>query len=522
MKILSAALPRAAPALLAAVLAVLTMGSAAHGAGELGWKRMPDGSIQISVKGVTDPKAARERIRSLAPTQGVAMCDRIEDVNDRGGCILSLARLSANPSICGRQDGAVDQAACIRLVAVDNRNPGFCDRIDTTAGYDIRQYRDACYGEIAVLTGNIAACERAGELAGQCIVEVAAKVGDPSICRSLGIDMDRDICVTEIAKNRGDASICEKYAGNYRNPCLHELAKATGNRAICERIPPADPSRQLCLDDLRKFEEKSIAACASFQNKADEQLCLKHLAMEQNDPSLCHLIEAPPGETVSAERDECFVHFGKARGDARYCEQIGNPSAKDRCMAAVAYYRGDAGLCEQVRRPDLRDICIAWVAILRKDSRLCGRIVDEKIRRECLARAAKGDTRPLVPVAPKPAPVKPAPSAQPPPATQAMKDAELARLEGFVKAWYARWCQPVRQGCGIVLDEAYRGLKHDIKICYTVPQLDVARSKMHCKNVCLMNRNATEVQACVRDCDAKNPWPVSGSGLNLNRGNTGF
>ena len=135
-----------------------------------------------------------------------------------------------------------------------------------------------------------------GSLEDMCVVGVAAKHGDTSLCRRISSDQ-RHGCYAIIATVKNDPSVCLE-AGLKEDQCYEQYASIKRDSSVCARIKAV------------RYKDN----------------CYNNLANQLGDASLC-------GEMQNLnQKDNCYMNMAHQFNDSSYCENITDSGQKQNCL----------------------------------------------------------------------------------------------------------------------------------------------------------------------------------------------
>jgi hypothetical protein len=101
--------------------------------------------------------------------------------------------------------------------------------------------------------------------------------------------------------------------------------------------------------NLQKGFSVSIKTCYEKSNLREKEKCFMHIAMEENNPRLCEIIQ---NETI---RDNCYLNL--AYEEPELCEKVNSEQQKDFCYYFGAEGKGNSTFCKQIKSEDLKERC---------------------------------------------------------------------------------------------------------------------------------------------------------------------
>jgi len=126
----------------------------------------------------------------------------------------------------------------------------------------------------------------------------------------------------------------------------------------------------------------ALSSCRAQTDILDSELCIRGLAMEKDDISICDEIEHGPSYAGNV-RDVCVIDFAKERRDESLCERVERKEEKGFCYGALGSLKLNLSLCDMAAGH--RDACYAHVALSTDSVSLCRQVTDEGTKSWCLA-----------------------------------------------------------------------------------------------------------------------------------------
>jgi hypothetical protein len=128
---------------------------------------------------------------------------------------------------------------------------------------------------------------------------------------------------------------------------------------------------------------EAVEACLADAWPQRQIACLKELAIEEGDPTLCLRSEKP------SVRWLCVALYAEQAGDASTCEILPADDLEipgisgDLCRTHLAIAWRTPALCEKLATPNLGDSCLLKLVELGEDGMLCERIKNETLAGTC-------------------------------------------------------------------------------------------------------------------------------------------
>jgi len=199
--------------------------------------------------------------------------------------LLGCVQPPATQYVCPDGTTVTNQALCTSTGAA--ATGAAATGAATTGELTIEQELEVCVGMPAM---------QQGSLEDMCVVGIAAKHGDTSLCRRIGSDQ-RHGCYAIIATVKSDPGICLE-AGLKEDQCYEQYASIKRDSSACARIK-AVHYKDNCYNNLAN-QLGDASLCGEMQNLNQKDNCYRNMAHQFNDPSHCNSI------TDSVQKQNCL------------------------------------------------------------------------------------------------------------------------------------------------------------------------------------------------------------------------
>jgi hypothetical protein len=305
---------------------------------------------------------------TIAPTVGIATCDKIENATLRKACHLELgdesvlcegitddynynlclAKAENNYSICSNITNQSFWDSCYLDFAETKNNYTICSMLSTSGG------RDGCYQYFANLTSNVSICDNISSnyTKDVCTVRIT---GNYSMCNGLSDYLQKDSCFEVYAMEHNSSDICMNVSSQlYQDKCFTDVAVSTGNASTC--------SRMTCY------------ACIS-----DRESCYTQVANATFNTSICSMI------TVLMNRDLCYLTVAKTSSDPSACNQMQSSYSRDTCYYSIIYNQTyNLAACAVITYQPWQDECYTEFAVKSNNSAICQKVSDPLTKSQCI------------------------------------------------------------------------------------------------------------------------------------------
>ncbi len=143
-----------------------------------------------------------------------------------------------------------------------------------------------------------------GSFEDYCIIGLAGKHSDPSLCTEVGRDQ-RVSCYSLLAQLKSSPDLCSE-AGTQADQCYMSYAT----------------------------EKQDATACGKMKDISSKDSCYSQLASRLGEPSLCDKIKS------TNSKDNCYRDMAQRLGDTTYCDKIVTAYIKEQCQSAGEQYGG--------------------------------------------------------------------------------------------------------------------------------------------------------------------------------------
>lgn len=169
-------------------------------------------------------------------------------------------------------------------------------------------------------------------------------------------DHSKGDCYTYWAVNKSDASLCDNIEFGGRASCIRSVAYYTKNLSLCELLTGDD--KKSCIDKVNcelKPVECGISRCKS-QTSYDIDMCLRELAIHQNNLTVCNYEEDWIGQT------NCVSSYftGKKNISVSLCDQLNGSKSRDNCLYIVGVDNKNSSICQQIKDENFRNDCLKY------------------------------------------------------------------------------------------------------------------------------------------------------------------
>jgi len=160
------------------------------------------------------------------------ICLYINDSHSRNKCYYNLAEVMKNISLCDPIVEDYYRDSCYKTLSIAISDPVLCEKIK-----NVRGFREDCYAAMAPGRGDPELCEKVVDsvsLRSNCFEDVATHNLDPAICDRMELPA---YCIMNLAKKMRNSSVCERMKDEgYRDDCYKEMLRLTKDKSLCGKI----------------------------------------------------------------------------------------------------------------------------------------------------------------------------------------------------------------------------------------------------------------------------------------------
>jgi len=195
----------------------------------------------------------------------------------------------------------------------------------------------------------------------------------------------------EIEDNEIPLTFDEKYAEciaesniQKKDQCIQQIAIEFNKDALCDELINLD-SRKCKREVWKAFAVVSleINECKGLQTDFDKINCVKEIALNSSDKSICSKMPEVVSTVSPTEINSCFIELAMQEKDLTVCDEI-DGSMKDTCKFGTAIAVSDPDLCNAFELATIRNDCIARIAVNNNDVSLCERITSSIQKNKCI------------------------------------------------------------------------------------------------------------------------------------------
>ena len=203
------------------------------------------------------------RFNYAQTTRTIDACDLIR--SDRALALACKATAMANSAYCVADNVSLYADKCYLLTAQALNDSSWC-----SYGQQGSPYRDDCY------------------------VYFATQARDPSICKKVYLETGRDDCYVNYSATLDAPEVCVQVINSInRNKCYIHTALQNGDPAACNGLVGMDRTSCYNLVVTGAVPIRDSAACMAIDNvETWRPICLRDLAVQKKDSTICDLIES--------------------------------------------------------------------------------------------------------------------------------------------------------------------------------------------------------------------------------------
>ncbi len=193
-------------------------------------------------------------------------------------------------------------------------------------------------------------------------------------CSAHKIPLEKDQCIADYAISNVSIKSCAEVTNrDVKEYCISEIAVSLKNTEACSLL--VNNSRYACLSKIA-LEKNTREICAKIRDERWNSICLKNLALSNNDSLSCLPIEA------FDIHDDCIIAL--APDSLELCKRIIDSTKRNRCIRDIALKKGNATICRTIQDPLFRDSqCLKKMAQDEKKKEYCDMIINIAVRFNC-------------------------------------------------------------------------------------------------------------------------------------------
>ncbi|MCU0653519.1 MAG: hypothetical protein MUD10_04635 [Candidatus Pacebacteria bacterium] len=229
-----------------------------------------------------------------------------------------------------------------------------------------------------------------------CYFIMAQEKRDPVICEKIAEGKYADSCrfglAYDEAVEKKDLSVCDNkiYDTGKKDVCYNAVARATRDWSICDKIT-TQKSKCSCYGK-KAFALKDPSLCEQCNDDeiftSDYADCYYQIARENQDPSICGMVQRPEGKCM------CYENVAEDLKDPSLCEQCRDcadckATNYEECLSDVAQVKRDQSICGAIQDQNTKDDCYYWVADRKNDASVCDAILDGFEQGKCRRNAVR-------------------------------------------------------------------------------------------------------------------------------------
>jgi len=167
-----------------------------------------------------------------------------------------------------------------------------------------------------------------------------------------------------------------------RENCIKNLALEKNNKSLCEYLQPYEDKEVGCRVAIDLMNNENLAICRSEAlisgNFSDE--CIKKIAIETGEIKQCDLSK---DEEI---RKKCYITVSIERNDLEMCKKLGSSDYTGWCYAGIAIKRNDPKVCYQLKQDYQyvpQDECFMDLSIYTNNSNYCSYLGYQYMKDDC-------------------------------------------------------------------------------------------------------------------------------------------
>jgi len=201
-------------------------------------------------------------------------------------------------------------------------------------------------GIIVLLAG--CAQQQQGQQLVQYVCSNGTVVVDKNLCPTVqagGLEPVRELTIEE------ELNVCsgmpETKSGSFENICIMGVAAKHSDASLCKKL--SQDQRVTCYSMIAEVTENADVCLEAGLQKDN---CFNNYATNTNNSAICDKI------TEISTKDNCYRDFSSRSGEASLCDKIKTADIKNNCYFQIAQRLGDTAYCNKITNASMKDNCL--------------------------------------------------------------------------------------------------------------------------------------------------------------------
>lgn len=252
-------------------------------------------------------------------------------------------------------------------IATNKNNSGYCTGNILNVAYSHMfdptslEWEDECYYQFAIKENNPSLCRKIRNQNNKntCLIKMGEKGHGLPICDEIEIQERKAWCYSTVAKEKQDDSICDKIPDiehDTKDMCYYGVARAKQDISTCDKMKSQEP-KEWCYMSIM------TSNCREIQNQNEKHDCYDKIFETLNDVSLCDNIASKDDE----QKSRCYCYITKSKNNPSFCEEIKVGSYNEEsCYMDIARAKQDSSICDKIKTESSKGLCYREVSSVKK------------------------------------------------------------------------------------------------------------------------------------------------------------
>ncbi len=176
-----------------------------------------------------------------------------------------------------------------------------------------------------------------------------------SYCKKLSDSSEREQCIAYLVSHDKDIVISEDLCNEIKENnfdheyCLKMLAVQNNDPSLCEKT---GTFKNVCYVDVNANNPNpSLEDCKTITTSSDNWKCYAKVAVNTGNISICEMIDWPMGNIA------CRSSFAVSTENISICAGIDFLESQAQCYAHIGVKKNDSSLCNNIQNTTYRDLC---------------------------------------------------------------------------------------------------------------------------------------------------------------------
>ncbi|MFA6077076.1 MAG: hypothetical protein WC735_03295 [Candidatus Paceibacterota bacterium] len=161
-----------------------------------------------------------------------------------------------------------------------------------------------------------------------CLYKAAVQENNIEICNTTSTNGTKYSCITNFAKEKEDLNACNGLPEFDNQVCIMGIAVKIKDLSLCKTLK-SDDYRFSCETQIQKksaIESGDEQACENIVGLSSKDLCYVGIAIKKGDAGICEKVVAQVYIT------SCYMQIAKNKNDSQICNLIKSEPDKEYCF----------------------------------------------------------------------------------------------------------------------------------------------------------------------------------------------